>query len=38
MGGGRDAESNQECLDENQPVLNNIAVESNDVGFSCRDG
>lgn len=35
---GRDKESNQECLDEKEPILNNIAEESNDGSFSCREG
>lgn len=37
MKGGRDKESNQECLGEKKPILRNIVKESNDVSFGCRE-
>lgn len=38
MGGGRNKDSNQECLDEKKPIVKNTVEESNDVHFSCREG
>lgn len=38
MGGVRDKDSNQECLEEKKPIVKDTVEESNDVSFSCREG
>lgn len=35
---GQGQESDEECLEQKKPILNNTAEKSNDVSFSCREG